>query len=93
MPHRIKKCREILGIKLDEYIKGHDYYHSKGMLCPHRGDMVAHGRMDEIMEDVQQAHDMLECAIYHSGRDPHEAYPQEEASHLAPPPHVDIRKP
>jgi len=31
--------------------------------------------MDEIIEDVQHAHDMLEAAIYHAGHDPHAAHP------------------
>jgi len=68
MPHtRAKECLEILDHKIKEYIRSHDHFHSKGYLSPHDGEPEAHQVMDEIMADVQQAHDMLEIAMKRAG--------------------------
>lgn len=71
MPHRqmhMEECEKILDQKLAEYIKTHQHWDKKGYLCPHEGDPRAHETMDEIIEDVQQAHDMLEIAMKRSGK-------------------------
>lgn len=72
MPHRqekVKACLEILCQKMEEYIQTHKEWHPKGYLCPHEGNPHAHQVMDEIIEDVKQAHDMLEAAMYAAGLD------------------------
>lgn len=67
---RMKACQEILDAKLDEYIQTHKEWHEKGLLCPHKGNPAAHAKMDEIMEDVEQAHDMLHIAMDRAGITP-----------------------
>lgn len=68
MPHqKVEDCKRILGLKLKEYIDTHDHWHKKGYLCPHEGNPQAHATMDEIMDDVKQAHDMLEAAMCLAG--------------------------
>ena len=70
MPHRqenVRMCLEILDHKLKEYVQTFKEWHEHGYLCPHTGDAKAHDVMDDIIEDVQQAHDMLEIALHRAG--------------------------
>ena len=81
MPHhRVQACEDILDQKLDEYIQTHEEWHKKGYLCPHRGNPKAHKVMDEIMEDVEDAHDMLHIAMKRAGIIPHGHYAAEVAN-------------
>lgn len=66
---RVRQCGDILDIKLDEYINTHKEWHKKGLLCPHEGDARARAKMVMIMEDVEEAHDMLHIAMARAGYD------------------------
>ena len=93
MPHRqanVKACLEILDEKLTEYIQTHKEWSAKGFLCPHTGNPKAHETMDEIIEDVKHARDMLNIALYHAEHDhhditPHGAKQPEQPAHAAAP--------
>lgn len=86
----MKECRDILAKKMDQYLKSHKHYDSQGALCPYHGHPEAHGHMDDIIEDVKQAHDMLHAALSLAGRDPHDDYihPGAGIPAVAPPPHA-----
>jgi len=64
---RIEECAAIFDKKLDEYIRSHKMFDEKGELCPHKGNPDSHATMDYIMEDVEQAHDMLHMAMHRAG--------------------------
>ena len=76
--HKMMEVAKILETVLCEFIETHKEWsqpqtmdgrhYPKGLLCPHTGNPKAHDKFDEIIEDVQQAHDVLEIAMKLAGK-------------------------